>query len=178
MRVFLLVTLFLFGGTAAAQEESSIFTVPRVPVYAEAETAAAAQAEAQSQGRRVAMDLLLRRLTAEADWQFLPRLAAAIEEEEPEEMGGVLVPMGDDDAMPAEGEAPAGNAPPEEGPEDASPYGGMVESDPFGASLKQPVALDPDMLPQIEQSFAVFDEKSSRNTYRANITYRLSLIHI
>ena len=56
-----------------AQTED-VFVVPRVPVQAQADSANAAKSAAQSQGRRRAMDILLRRLTAEDDWVYLPNL--------------------------------------------------------------------------------------------------------
>ncbi|MEM9810643.1 MAG: DUF2066 domain-containing protein [Pseudomonadota bacterium] len=72
LRLFVFVAALLSYGTAAAQ---NVFTVPQVPVYAEAETSAEAQALARRQGRTAALDLLLRRLVAEEDWLYLPRLA-------------------------------------------------------------------------------------------------------
>lgn len=53
-----------------------VFVVPRVTVQAEADSATAAKNAAQARGRRRAMDILLRRLTVEEDWVYLPRLAA------------------------------------------------------------------------------------------------------
>ncbi|MBB4659836.1 DUF2066 domain-containing protein [Parvularcula dongshanensis] len=135
MRIAIL-TLFLVLGVSPAAAQTEIFTVPRVPVYAEAKDGAAAQAQAQEQGRRIAMDLLLRRLTAEEDWVYLPQLSAS--------------------------EAPPAG--------DAEPV--MQDDGSFSMDVKQPVALDASQLPALEQSFAVFDEKSSRTTYRASITYR------
>lgn len=61
-----------------------VFVVPRVTVQAKADSATAAKATAQMQGRRRAMDILLRRLTIEEDWIYLPKLAAA----EPAEAAG------------------------------------------------------------------------------------------
>jgi hypothetical protein len=133
-----LVAVLLLLTPAFAQDDA-IFTVPKVPVFAEAESAAAAQGQAQAQGRRVAMDILLRRLTAEGDWQYLPRLAA-----------GQAAPAG----SPVDTDAPYRE-------------GGMPT-----LSIKRPVAVSDDDLAQVEQSFAVFDEKTSRTTYRASITYR------
>ncbi|MEM9495170.1 MAG: DUF2066 domain-containing protein [Pseudomonadota bacterium] len=52
-----------------------VFVVPRVTVQAEADSATAAKNAAQNAGRRRAMDILLRRLTVEEDWVYLPRLA-------------------------------------------------------------------------------------------------------
>lgn len=56
----------------AAQDD--VFVVPRVPVQASGESATAAKLAAQVQGRRRAVDILLRRLTVESDWVYLPRL--------------------------------------------------------------------------------------------------------
>ena len=61
------------GAARAAGDD--VFVVPRVPVQASGETATAAKDAAQSTGRRRAMDLLLRRLTPEEDWIYLPTLA-------------------------------------------------------------------------------------------------------
>lgn len=120
--------------TAMAQGAASVFAVPQVPVYAEAETAAAAQRNAQETGRRRAMDILLRRLTAEEDWGYLPNLAR--------------------------GQA-------------ASAVGPMAEFMPgMEIVAKQPVAIDVSQLPQLEEGFAIFDEKTSGTTYRAKISYR------
>lgn len=52
-----------------------VFVVPRVAVQAQANSATAAKSAAQRQGRRRAMDILLRRLTIEEDWAYLPQLA-------------------------------------------------------------------------------------------------------
>lgn len=52
-----------------------VFVVPRVPVQAQADSSREAKSKAQAQGRRQAMDILLRRLTVEEDWVYLPRLA-------------------------------------------------------------------------------------------------------
>ena len=100
MRGILLVLLLVcvpFG--AAAQDRSAVFTVPMVPVFAEAENAARAQSLAQDRGRREAMDILLRRLTASEDWAYLPRLAAGqaapaaggVAEMDPDIAGGLTV---------------------------------------------------------------------------------------
>lgn len=65
---------FLSDRTEAAGE--GVFVVPRVPVQAQAESATQAKDLAQAAGRRRAIDILLRRLTPEEDWSYLPRLAA------------------------------------------------------------------------------------------------------
>ena len=62
--------------TPAAAVGEDVFVVPRVFVQANAGSATAAKNSAQAQGRRKAMDILLRRLTVEQDWVYLPRLAA------------------------------------------------------------------------------------------------------
>lgn len=69
-----LVWLVIQAGAARAASDD-VFVVPRVPVQATGETATAAKESAQSTGRRHAMDLLLRRLTPEEDWIYLPTLA-------------------------------------------------------------------------------------------------------
>lgn len=68
------VVLALSAADAIAAD--AVFVVQRVPVLADGASATAAKDAAQMQGRRRAMDLLLRRLTIEADWPYLPRLAA------------------------------------------------------------------------------------------------------
>lgn len=71
----MLMVISLFGLATAHAQGNSIFVVPEVTVFAEASSAAEAQKIAQAQGRRKAMDLLLRRLTAEEDWVYLPKLS-------------------------------------------------------------------------------------------------------
>jgi len=137
----------------AQARAGSVFEVPMVTVSAEAESASDAQAIARDRGRRRAMDILLRRLTAEEDWDYLPRLAA----------GNV--------------------APAAEGPQPVEPDGGIGDgagppgSDPslYERSYsggKQAVLLDASQLPAMEEGFSVFDEKSSARTYSAKISYR------
>lgn len=63
----------MFGGAEAAD---AVFVVQRVPVAADGESATAAKDAAQASGRRRAMDILLRRITVDSDWAFLPRLSA------------------------------------------------------------------------------------------------------
>lgn len=64
----------LAPGLAAAAVDD-VFVVPRVPVQAQADSATEAKAAAQAQGRRRAIDILLRRLTVEEDWIYLPRMS-------------------------------------------------------------------------------------------------------
>jgi len=69
--------LFLLAANSPAGAASDdVFVVPRVPVQATGATATEAKEIAQSAGRRRAMDILLRRLTPEEDWIYLPSLAA------------------------------------------------------------------------------------------------------
>ena len=80
----LIVALVLFASPIPALAVGDdVFVVPRVAVQAQASNATAAKATAQRQGRRRAMDILLRRLTIEEDWVYLPRLATG----EPAESG-------------------------------------------------------------------------------------------
>lgn len=67
------VFVAIIGPARAAKDD--VFVVPRVPVQAQAESAVAAKLAAQAQGRRRAADILLRRLTIEEDWVYLPSLA-------------------------------------------------------------------------------------------------------
>lgn len=71
-RFLVLIALVFAGASASAQD---VFTVPEVPVFAEAKTSAEAQELAREQGRKTALDLLLRRLVAEEDWIYLPTLS-------------------------------------------------------------------------------------------------------
>lgn len=61
--------------SSAKAASEDVFVVPRVPVQAQGESATAAKASAQTQGRRRAADILLRRLTVEEDWIYLPKFA-------------------------------------------------------------------------------------------------------
>ena len=70
------VSLLGLGTAFAAGED--VFVVPRVTVAAAGDNARAAKATAQIMGRRRAMDILLRRLTGEEDWQYLPQLANGV----------------------------------------------------------------------------------------------------
>lgn len=147
--VFVALVLLTPANAQGGRGSNAIFTVPMVPVYAEAETSAQAQAKAQAMGRREAMDLLLRRLTAEEDWQYLPRLAS-----------GEPAPAASDfDAAYQPSQMPAMNE------FDAFALGPEPET-------KQPVAIAAADLPRLEEGFAIFDERSSATTYRARITYR------
>jgi len=69
--------------SAALAVGENVFVVPRVAVQAQADSATAAKNAAQSRGRRRAMDILLRRLTMEEDWIYLPRLTMGEEASAP-----------------------------------------------------------------------------------------------
>lgn len=147
--------LVFFGQTGGALAVGDdVFVVPRVPVQAEADSAAAAKAAAQTQGRRRAMDILLRRITVEEDWIYLPRLAAG---------------------------EPAPAAPAAQGPEGVpyapfDPYAARIPGESYpeapGAAEKRAIVLSDRDLENLESSFEVYGEKSSARTYRAFITYR------
>ena len=73
--VFSAAVIMALGASPAMALGEDVFVVPRVTVQAQADSATRAKAAAQTQGRRRAMDILLRRLTVEEDWAYLPRLA-------------------------------------------------------------------------------------------------------
>ncbi len=90
----------LTGHAFAAGED--VFIVARVPVQASGDSATDAKEAAQASGRRRAMDLLLRRLTTEADWQFLPGLAAGRPAAAPADASGktpIVISSGDLEAL-------------------------------------------------------------------------------
>lgn len=70
-----ILLFFSFGAGAAQAAGDEVFVVARVPVQGTGETATAARQAAQSQGRRRAIDILLRRVTPEEDWVFLPTVS-------------------------------------------------------------------------------------------------------
>ena len=137
----------------AQAKAGSVFEVPMVPVSAEAESASDAQAIARDRGRRRAMDILLRRLTAEEDWVYLPQLAV-----------GNVAPAAEG-PQPVEPDSGIGDG---AGPPQSEPS--LYERSFSGG--KQPVMLDASLLPSMEEGFSVFDEKSSARTYSAKISYR------
>ena len=73
--VFCAILLIAIDSAPANAAQEDVFVVPRVPVQAKAETARQAKNLAQILGRRRSMDILLRRLTPESDWVYLPRLS-------------------------------------------------------------------------------------------------------
>jgi len=131
----------LAGGPAFAAGDD-VFVVPRVPVQAQADSATAAKQAAQDMGRRRAMDILLRRVTVEEDWVYLPRLAAG-------------QPAG----------AGAGNA-------EAFDPNAAYTPPSQASGPKRAIALSGRDLELLESGFEVYAEKSSATTYRAYITYR------
>ncbi|MEM6536662.1 MAG: DUF2066 domain-containing protein [Pseudomonadota bacterium] len=136
--------LILVGLPNPAVAQGDVFVVARVPVQAVAETATTAKNQAQSYGRRRAIDILLRRLTPESDWALLPPVQPQAETLEDNRVNESDQPTG----LPA------------------------LEQDLFALPGKQPISLTPNELLSLEQSFEVYDEKSSSKTYRAYITYR------
>ncbi|WP_411820469.1 DUF2066 domain-containing protein [Hyphococcus formosus] len=78
---FCAAILAIIGSALAAGDD--VFVVPRVTVQAQADNATAAKLIAQRSGRRHALQLLLRRLTVEEDWPYLPRFASETSEVSP-----------------------------------------------------------------------------------------------
>lgn len=133
----------LSGALAAGDD---VFVVPRVTVQAEADSATAAKNLAQRMGRRRAVEILLRRLTVEEDWPYLPKVETPASA----------------DAAAAE-DAEMGEA------------AGELPSDMFtdmNAASRPAITLTDETLEDLESGFEVYNEKSSAKTYRAYITYR------
>ncbi len=146
----------LFWTTGALAAGDDVFVVPRVTVQGQADNATAAKAVAQRRGRRRALDILLKRLTVEEDWPYLPRVETLLDEiEEPEEEAG------DETADSLGVVSPDG---PGELPEDIF--------DPYAYRDRPVLTLDDASLEALEAGFEVYNEKSSARTYRAFITYR------
>ncbi len=147
MRFFVFVFVFVFSLASAAfaqGEDDGVFIVSKVPVEAQADNATSAQRIAIAKGRRQAVDIVLRRLTAEEDWAYLPRMMIG-------EQALAGQPM--TDAML----------------DDGTSYG---STDFLNFSAKSAVYLDPSQLPSLEEGFTVSDEKSSLRSYAAKVTYR------
>ncbi len=143
-----------FAASAYAQASTDdVFVVARVPVKARAESATQAKEIAQARGRREAIDILLRRLTPEQDWVYLPSLAA----------NRVAPQTGANDG------GSAGQWQPE-----AEAIPGASDPASLNSSGKRAVVIAPNRLVDLEQSFEVYDEKSSAELYRALITYRFN----
>ena len=148
-----IVSIVLAWGLLSGAMAQNVFTVSEVPVAAEAESAALAQRIARDEGRKIALDTLLRRLVAEQDWDYLPTLATG----QPSPLAG---PEADDAVF--------------------DPYAGdtIEERDPFGSAFsepadpRQPISISDDQVRRFELETNVFNEKSSGTTYRAQITYR------
>jgi hypothetical protein len=137
---------FLASVSAAFAAGDDVFVVPRVTVQAQADSATAAKSIAQRMGRRRAMEILLRRLTVEEDWPYLPKVISAAD-------------AGASDAAAEEGAA-------------VSPEGPQDVFDPYAYRGQPVIALTDDTLEDLESGFEVYEEKSSASTYRAFITYR------
>ncbi len=149
---FLMIVVFLASAGAAYAAGEDVFVVPRVTVQGQADNATAAKLTAQRRGRRRALDILLKRLTIEDDWPYLPRVEAMLDET-PE--------------APVDGAANASGVSPQ-GPDDAA----SDEFDPYAYRDRPVLTLDDSALEALEAGFEVYNEKSSARTYRAFITYR------
>lgn len=163
LRFAIVLVALLCGGSALAQ---NVFTVPQVPVYAEADTSALAQDQARREGREAALDILLRRIVAEEDWVYLPRLA----EGEPAPILGENAYLATEE--PNYDEAYDPNAYDPNAAYNPNAYERRDERGGLPVSEKQPISIDPQQLSQLEEGFDVFNEKSSGTTYRAQITFR------
>ncbi|MEO1135679.1 MAG: DUF2066 domain-containing protein [Pseudomonadota bacterium] len=135
------------GASSALAAGEDVFVVPRVTVQAQANSATAAKSIAQRDGRRKAMEILLRRLTVEDDWAYLPKVGPEIPET-----------VADAESMPDDGLA--------------LPDPNGVQPDPFAYRDQPQMTLSDAALEQLESGFEVYNEKSSAQTYRAFITYR------
>lgn len=142
---FLALAVTAIGAGPALAVGEDVFVVPRVTVQAKGESATAAKNQAQTEGRRRAMDILLRRLTIEEDWKYLPKLA-----------GGQLA----DAADPYGGDQAAGSY------QNDQTAAGFYQDD------RNVITLTDRDLELLESGFEVYNEKSSSTTYRAFITYR------
>ncbi|PQA85462.1 DUF2066 domain-containing protein [Hyphococcus luteus] len=141
----MLTAALLAGLSSALAAGDDVFVVPRVSVQAEANSATAAKNLAQTEGRRKAIEILLRRLTVEEDWPYLPKVVADMDEAAPE-------------AATAIPDRPSGELPP--------------DFSTFGPAPRPVITLTDDTLEELESGFEVYNEKSSAKTYRAYITYR------
>ncbi|MEO1151526.1 MAG: DUF2066 domain-containing protein [Pseudomonadota bacterium] len=146
---------------SGAQASDKVFVVARVPVTAQAESAIAAKQTAERDGRRKAMDILLRRLTPQEDWGYLPRLARQQPAPKSDGFEAIENPYQDDPYK--DGPLPGGQIP---ATQSLNGLGGKA------LPGKSAVSLDDEALRRLEQSFEVYDEKSAPTTYRAFITYR------
>lgn len=95
-RALLVLAAALAGLSAAHAAGDDVFVVPRVTVQAQADSATAAKNIAQREGRRKAMEILLRRLTIEDDWPYLPRVGADMNAEGAIDAGRNVIPLSDD----------------------------------------------------------------------------------
>ncbi|MEO0613852.1 MAG: hypothetical protein AAFY83_11125, partial [Pseudomonadota bacterium] len=133
----------LFGPWAAkAHANDKVFVVARVPVSAQAESAIAAKQNAERDGRRQAMDILLRRLTPKEDWGYLPRLGRQQPAPKSEGFEAIENPYQDDPYK--DGPLPGGQIPATQS------LGGVAGNALPGKSA---ITLDDDALRRLEQSF-------------------------
>lgn len=160
MRVYAFISSFVLIAsiliTVPSYAEDDVFVVPRVMVNAQADSAIAAKRLAELQGRRQAMDILLRRLAMEEDWGYLPNLAD-------NKIANFSVDYG------TKNESTINDGGGNDGFSSQRPTSPFEARPSFG---KRAIFLDDDLLRELEQSFEVYDEKSSPTTYRAFITYR------
>lgn len=91
-----IIAAFVASLSGAFAAGDDVFVVPRVTVQAQADNATAAKSIAQRQGRRKAIELLLRRLTMEDDWPYLPRVGGdAVSPDGPGAASRTVIPLSD-----------------------------------------------------------------------------------
>ncbi len=95
-RALMVLAAALASLSAAYAAGDDVFVVPRVTVQAQADSATAAKNLAQRDGRRKAMEILLRRLTVEEDWPYLPRVGADMTDVSAAGEGHNVIPLSDD----------------------------------------------------------------------------------
>lgn len=138
---------------ARAEIARDVFTVVKVPVRGEGSDATQAKRLAQSQGRRVAVDRLLRRLTPKEDWEYLPTLAAG----RPAPASGLRAPS-DDPLSPL-----------------ADDYLSQLSLQSIIGAEARPqrtyIALADREMEALESGIEIFNEKNSATTYSAQISY-------
>jgi len=136
-----IAAMALAGEALAAAAARDVFTVARVPVEATSSDSTTAKEAALREGRREAIQLLLRRLTQRSDWSYLPGSAAPPPAQE--FSADYLASLGGD---PATGAAPP---PPQ----------------------RRRISLSDAQIRRLERGFEVFNEKARGAVYRAEVTY-------
>ena len=147
----LAATALAFIAATGATLANDVFAVSGVKVRTEADSATEAKRAAYAEARREAIDILLRRLTPESEWIYLPDLTSG-------------------DPAPA-----AGPQDPETSPLSDAYLDNLVLSEtgvsdaPVRGAKRAIVLTDTD-IEQLEAGFNVFNERSSSRTYAATVS--------